>query len=117
MNIRRHIFKLVIACMCLVSITACSTANMSQTSLSGHYFLSDVMETGSELLLQPNGAFKWYMVYGAVEMEAEGKWGQNKTEVMLVKDAGEMPFKSLRIETDTLIPIWSNGKIRGKYTK
>lgn len=32
------------------------------------------MELGSELLLQADGTFKWYLAYGALDQFAEGTW-------------------------------------------
>jgi hypothetical protein len=55
-------------------------------SLAGHYYLSGVMETGSELLLKPDGQFEWYISYGAVDQVAEGRWGRTGQTVTLVTD-------------------------------
>lgn len=50
----------------------------------GHYFLEGVMETGSELLLRPDGKFQYYFVYGALDLLAEGEWREEKGHVLLV---------------------------------
>ncbi len=55
-------------------------------SLAGHYYLSGVMETGSELLLKPDGQFEWYISYGAVDQVAKGRWGRIAETVTLATD-------------------------------
>lgn len=55
-------------------------------SLTGHYYLSGVMETGSELLLKADGRFEWYISYGAVDQVAKGRWGRTGQMVTLAAD-------------------------------
>ena len=55
-------------------------------ALVGHYYLSGVMETGSELLLKADGRFDWYISYGAVDQIAKGRWGRLGKAVTLVAD-------------------------------
>lgn len=55
-------------------------------SLSGHYYLSGIMETGSELLLKPDGQFEWYISYGSVDQVAKGRWGRTGQTVTLAND-------------------------------
>jgi hypothetical protein len=52
----------------------------------GHYYLQGVRETGSELLIQPDGRFKWYMSYGAVDQFAEGQWLRDDKQLILNAD-------------------------------
>ncbi|WP_336959790.1 hypothetical protein [Sphingobium aquiterrae] len=67
-------------------------------SVAGHYYLQGVMETGSEMLLKPDGHFQWYLVYGALDLFAEGRWTLADDKVVLTstpsKDAPEPPFAS-----------------------
>lgn len=56
------------------------------TALVGHYYLAGVMETGSELRLQPDGRFDWYISYGAVDQVASGRWGRDDDVVTLLAD-------------------------------
>ncbi len=56
------------------------------TALAGHYYLSGVMETGSELLLNADGRFEWYISYGAVDQLAKGRWGRAGQTVTLAAD-------------------------------
>lgn len=73
-----------------------TTAPASTTSVAGHYYLQGVMETGSEMLLKPDGHFQWYLVYGALDLFAEGRWTLADGKVVLTsapgKDAPEPPF-------------------------
>ena len=55
-------------------------------ALAGHYYLSGVMETGSELLLKADGRFDWYISYGAVDQVAKGRWGRAGKTVTLAAD-------------------------------
>lgn len=55
-------------------------------SLFGHYYLSGVMETGSELLLKADGRFEWYISYGSVDQVAKGRWGRAGQTVTLAAD-------------------------------
>ena len=52
-------------------------------SIEGHYFLEGVMETGSELLLKPDGTFQYYLVYGALDQFAHGIWSNASGTVIL----------------------------------
>lgn len=99
---------------------------------AGHYYLSGVMETGSELLLRPDGTFAWMLVYGALDQEAEGRWDSDGRTITLrvampdpaspegaSSDPGVWrvrPFNTLhlRIEGRALIPVELG---RGRYER
>lgn len=49
----------------------------------GHYYLSGIMETGSELLLREDGSFEWYMSYGALDQFANGTWRRVNDRIVL----------------------------------
>jgi hypothetical protein len=51
--------------------------------LAGHYYLSGIMETGSELLLKPDGAYEYYITYGAVDEFSRGTWQRIGDAVVL----------------------------------
>lgn len=53
-------------------------------ALVGHYYLSGVMETGSELLLRADGTYEWYISYGAVDLFSDGTWGRRGDAVVLL---------------------------------
>lgn len=78
-----------------------ATTPAEQPSVVGHYYLQGVMETGSELELTPDGKFQWYLVYGALDLFAQGDWRKEGDAVILVsrpsKDAPEPGFDELRL--------------------
>ncbi|AJB46806.1 hypothetical protein QMJ91_04715 [Acinetobacter baumannii] len=89
---------------------------------SGHYYLHGVMEVGSELLLQPDGKFKWMLAVGALDQYAEGTWWKNgdciglKPEAKFKKDLSIFP-ESLKISDKSLDAIWEGGRQQGTYSK
>lgn len=74
----------------------------ADAALAGHYYLSGVMETGSELLLKPDGRFEWFISYGAVDQVAKGRWGRNGRTVTLLAD-GASPDTPL-VRADQVLP-------------
>ena len=71
------------------------------SSHAGHYYLRGVMETGSELMLHPDGRFQWYLVYGALDLFAEGRWQEKDGALILTseksKDVPEPGFATLTL--------------------
>lgn len=67
---------------------------------AGHYYLSGLRETGSELLLRPDGRFQWMLAYGAVDQSAQGRWWRAGECIGLAPDprSGQSPFVLLRPE-------------------
>jgi len=55
----------------------------SADDIPGHYYLSGLMEVGSELLLTPDGDFQWMIAYGSVDQAAEGRWTSDGRTVVL----------------------------------
>ena len=55
----------------------------ADASLAGHYYLSGVMEVGSELLLRPDGRFDYMLAYGALDEIASGCWSRKGDLVTL----------------------------------
>lgn len=70
----------------------------------GHYYLSGVMETGSELLLRPDGTFEWYLSYGALDQYARGSWVSDGGAVVLT---ALTPGKDKPLFTYREIEPWS----------
>lgn len=62
------------------------TENAQEPGVAGHYYLSGVMETGSELLLRPDGTFEWYLSYGALDQFARGRWMREGMTVTLIAE-------------------------------
>lgn len=65
---------------------ATAEAGKPDEAVTGHYYLSGVMETGSELRLTADGRFDWYISYGAVDQMAKGRWSRTGQTVTLVAD-------------------------------
>jgi hypothetical protein len=87
--------------------------------LAGHYYLSGVIETGSELLLRRDGSFAWFMSYGAADQEAEGKWRVDGGAVLLDAEAsrGAQPaFRQLRLQIDGRA-LLLKGAGQGRYER
>ena len=91
-------------------LAAPALAEPAPSERAGHYYLRGVMETGSELLLRPDGRFQWYLVYGALDLFAEGRWQEVDDTVMLsaekTKDVPHPGFDTLTltIKDRKLIP-------------
>lgn len=91
----------------------------ARRGLAGHYYLSGVMETGSELLLRPDGSFAWLMSYGVVDQEARGKWRVDGDAVLLEAGSsadGQPAFRQLRLRVDHGA-LLLNGAVRGRYVR
>ncbi len=62
----------------------------AQTSASekfvGHYYLSGVREVGSELRLEKDGRYQWFLSYGAVDQMSDGRWKIVADEIVLTPD-------------------------------
>lgn len=107
-----------------VANTSCKEVKFqkSDEAWSGHYYLNGVMEVGSELLLQPDGKFKWMLAVGALDQYAEGTWWKNgdciglKPEAKFKKDLSIFP-ESLNISDKSLDAIWEGGRQQGTYSK
>lgn len=94
----------------------------ASTAWSGHYYLQGVMEVGSELLLKPDGTFKWYLAVGALDQYAEGKWWQNESCIGLkaapeYKASLEIFPIQLKIQEKILKAVWSGGREQGAYIR
>ena len=85
----------------------------------GHYYLRGVMETGSELLLRADGRFQWYLVYGALDLFAEGRWQEKDGIVLLTaektKDVPEPGFQTLALTIKDRALVPPDG--RGAYVR
>jgi hypothetical protein len=50
------------------------TVVVTDKGFVGHYYLSGVMETGSELLLKPDGTYQWVLMVGSLDLYSDGTW-------------------------------------------
>ncbi len=101
---------------------ACPKAffNPADQVWAGHYYLEGVMETGSELLLEKNGKFKWYLAVGALDQYAEGTWWKNGNCIGLTaapQFLGNLQIfpTQLHISEKNLDVIWMDGRQQGRY--
>lgn len=110
---------LQLQCSARYATTAAEHDAGSRRELAGHYYLSGVMETGSELLLRPDGSFAWFMSYGAVDQDAEGKWRVDGDAVLLESQAkadAKPAFRQLRLRIDHgTLRLEGDGK--GRYVR
>jgi hypothetical protein len=98
------------AFMVLMLSTAIAAAAQD---VAGHYFLTGVMEVGSELMLKPDGNFEFMLAYGAADYWAKGTWRRDGNAVLLTSSGEkEEPFRLLRSEAGKpgRIRVWVMGK-------
>lgn len=107
--------RFLLLALLLAGTAAAAVPALARTDRSGHYYLEGVMETGSELLLRPDGRFQWYLVVGALDLFAEGVWSEKDGIVLLTaqktKDVPRPGFDTLRltIRDADLIPPDGHG--------
>lgn len=94
----------------------------SAQAWAGHYYLHGVMEVGSELLLEPNGKFKWYLAVGSLDQYAEGTWWKNGDCIglkALPKYSKQLEIfpNRLDVEESHLSVTWMDGRQDGTYIR
>ena len=110
-----------------------ATAAAPAATLAGEYHLNGVMETGSGLLLHPDGRFEWFFSYGALDLAARGRWTRGGDGIDLAVDEMQFPPQvpeyrfermHLRVDGADLVPSWPwdldafrKGAERGAYTR
>ena len=107
-----------------IEATTCKEVkfNTDAKPYAHHYYLEDVMEVGSELLLKDDGKFEWYLVVGGLDQEAKGTWWKSGNCIGLKPDE---KYKSslqifptqLRIVDTQLAAIWMQGENNGVYIR
>lgn len=89
-------------------------------AFANSYLLRGVMEVGSELLLEKEGKFKWYLAVGSLDQYAEGTWWKNgnciglKADEKYAKDLQIFPIR-LDIEKKNLEVTWMGNDQQGTY--
>ena len=53
------------------------------TTVAGHYYLTNKMETASQLLLKPDHTFQWWPAVGSAEYRANGTWRTQGEQVII----------------------------------
>lgn len=59
--------------------------------VEGSYMLDGVREAAGGLELQPGGRFRYAFTYGALDEQAEGRWRQDGTRILLTTDPPPRP--------------------------
>lgn len=84
---------------CLLAAGQAKSATLKckseDSALSGHYYLTGVMEMGSELLLRQDGTFMLGMSYGSLDVEEKGCWRMEGTSIVLDVNHDDAPLFSL----------------------
>lgn len=66
-----------------IALTSAHNDLVLSKKLIGHYYLQDVREVGSELVLYDEGRFQYFLSYGAEDQTATGKWQVVNGKVIL----------------------------------
>ena len=82
-----------------------SAANAAD--FAGHFYLQNVREVGSELLLKPDGTFEYMLAYGAADYWAKGTWRAEENAVILDSGAGtpKPAFRLVRSEAKKIAGV------------
>jgi hypothetical protein len=86
------------ACFLAVLVLSFAAENFAG-DLAGRYYLQNLREVGSELLLKPDGTFEFALAYGAADYWAKGTWIAKDGRVILNSpepDDENPPFKLIR---------------------
>lgn len=82
----------------LLAAALMGSAAWAKGDVAGHYYLQGVRETGSELLLRPDGRFDWYITYGAVDQTARGTWTRTGDTVELRAEGPDRSAPLFRLD-------------------
>jgi hypothetical protein len=85
--------------MRIATLLLLATAISQAADLTGRYYLQNLREVGSELLLKPDGTFEFALAYGAADYWAKGTWTAKDGRVILNSpepDDQNPPFKLIR---------------------
>ncbi|MFM2371666.1 MAG: hypothetical protein RIS85_1388, partial [Pseudomonadota bacterium] len=99
--IRRALGLMTSVAMLASPLPAQARNQVPDPALEGHYYLSGVMETGSELLLKTDGRFEWFISYGAVDQFAQGRWFRDGDTVTLIADVPSATAPLFRLDERT----------------
>ena len=70
----------------------------------GHYYLSGVMETGSEMLLKADGTYDWMLVVGGLDLFSKGTWARTANYVVLTP---ALPDKNAALFKIGVVEPWN----------
>ena len=75
-----------------------------RASLPGHYYLKGVREVGAELLLLPDGRFRYATSYGAVDEFAQGTWTVVNQQVVFRSERAPAAAAALKLAAEPASP-------------
>jgi hypothetical protein len=79
--------RILLALLPLLAFGAAASAR----SPAGHYRLVGEQDAASELALRPDGHFQYFLFYGALDEEAEGRWSVADRVVTLSTEPKPVP--------------------------
>ena len=113
----------LLAALLVTSPAAAQTCKPGDAKMAGLYTLGGVMETGSQILLNANGSFRYMLAYGAVDEAAEGCWQRNGASITLIPtkmqvSRGGTKFERLELPVDASGDLVRQfGARRGVYSR
>jgi hypothetical protein len=120
----QYIWAIVLVAITSSTAAAALTCPPIKSKLGGVYELRGVMETGSTIILMPDGRFGYNLTVGAYDEVAEGCWRKEKKTVVLVPtrmevNDGNNKFKrlDLRINSKGHLIRRYQGKDFGQYKR
>lgn len=99
MTVKANLLLRLSAPLWLALSIAPVAAQTADPALAGHYYLSGIRETGSELLLRADGHFEWYLSYGAVDQQADGQWKREGATVLLTANRPDSSAPLFRLDS------------------
>lgn len=128
------IMSILIGAIVLVSLSGCQSARAAAACRPGdpahvgHYYLSGVMEVGSELLLNNDGSFEFMLAYGALDQYGKGCWRVEGNNVLVIPEGRSAPATQYSMDDGRFVGftlaieggdlIWDiGGGTRGRYAK
>ena len=81
-----------------MAVALMGSAAWAKGDVAGHYYLQGVRETGSELLLRPDGRFEWYITYGALDQTVRGTWTRTGDTIELHAEGPDRSAPLLRLD-------------------
>ncbi len=90
------------------------TCKNARADMAGLYTLRGVMETGSQILLNANGSFRYMLAYGAVDEEAEGCW-QRVNDMVILTPTKMLVSKGGNKFERLSLPVVEGGKLTRQF--
>ncbi|MEA3000671.1 MAG: hypothetical protein QOK17_2504 [Sphingomonadales bacterium] len=72
------------AIACLLLVAAAPAHHRAAPGPAGHYRLAGGPDVASEILLRPDGRFQFFLMEGALDEQAQGRWTAQGSRIKLV---------------------------------